>query len=64
MEFFKTGDFSVFGFMPAHILTDLLEWKQEYERLKQEQTEKEIAKTKQELSANAAAQGRTYTKKR
>lgn len=54
----------MFGFMPAHILTDLLEWKQEYERLKQEQTEKEIAKTKQELSANAAAQGRTYTKKR
>lgn len=63
MEFFKTGDYSIFGFMPVHILNELLEWKQNYEKLKQEQTEKEIARTKQELSSNSGS-GRTYKKKR
>ena len=64
MEFFKTGDYSVFGFMPVYILNDLLEWKQEYEKLKQEQTEKEINRNRQELSANnVASSGRTYKKK-
>ncbi len=64
MEFFKTGDYSIFGFMPVHVLNELLEWKQQYEKLKQEQTEKEIARTKQELAANSMSSGRTYKKKR
>lgn len=64
MEFFKTGDYSIFGSMPVHVLNELLEWKQQYEKLKQEQTEKEIARTKQELAANSMSSGRTYKKKR
>ena len=63
MEFFKTGDYSVFGFMPVHILNDLLEWKQEYEKLKQEQTEKEIAKTRQEMSSKHESVRKTPKRK-
>ena len=44
MEFFKTGDYTVFESMPVKTLTDLITWKANLEKQKKEALEEDMKK--------------------